>query len=395
MTRRGRRRRVSVSYPPAVAATRRGRAGRRPRRGGPRGERGATPSQSRALEASPWTSRNGRPSPVNSRTASSARPCRSDRDRCCRGTAACRGGRRAGSRLGRRAIGARARRCGPRAASAPGETFGHPAGRSCRSEFNRASPLSFASRRQRSTVKSCHSRSGSAPRKSGFSRRSCRPKGARSKEQAVIKAIRDKGDLLTAADRRIRETPETADRAHLGRLTSHTRSAARGSATTSPAPGRRVYGAGRSAPPGPAVCNRPIMQSGCMIDADCMSRRGGAGPGGRAGARFRLGPGGPRRPPPSAASPAASARRPARRTGSRRPRSGRSAPPPRGRVPRRAGPTRTSSARPARPGHGRGAGAATVRVAGSAGEGPRERRAEGPVPAQGAGRAPGSRIRAA
>jgi hypothetical protein len=32
--------------------------------------------------------------------------------------------------------------------------------------------------------------------------------GARSKEQAVIKAIRDKGDLL-AADRPIRETPET------------------------------------------------------------------------------------------------------------------------------------------------------------------------------------------
>jgi hypothetical protein len=36
--------------------------------------------------------------------------------------------------------------------------------------------------------------------------------GARSKEQAVIKAIRDKGDLL-AADRPIRETPETTERA--------------------------------------------------------------------------------------------------------------------------------------------------------------------------------------
>ena len=33
--------------------------------------------------------------------------------------------------------------------------------------------------------------------------------GARSKEQAVIKAIRDKGDLLTATDRPIRETPGT------------------------------------------------------------------------------------------------------------------------------------------------------------------------------------------
>jgi hypothetical protein len=32
--------------------------------------------------------------------------------------------------------------------------------------------------------------------------------GARTKEQAVIKAIRDKGDLL-AADRPIRETPGT------------------------------------------------------------------------------------------------------------------------------------------------------------------------------------------
>jgi hypothetical protein len=32
--------------------------------------------------------------------------------------------------------------------------------------------------------------------------------GARSKEQAVIKAIRDKGDLLTATDRPLRETPE-------------------------------------------------------------------------------------------------------------------------------------------------------------------------------------------
>ena len=37
--------------------------------------------------------------------------------------------------------------------------------------------------------------------------------GARSKEQAVIKAIRDKGDLLAAADRPVRETPGRAERA--------------------------------------------------------------------------------------------------------------------------------------------------------------------------------------
>ena len=36
-----------------------------------------------------------------------------------------------------------------------------------------------------------------------------RSEGTRTKEQAVIKAIRDKGDLLGAADRPIRETPET------------------------------------------------------------------------------------------------------------------------------------------------------------------------------------------
>ena len=38
--------------------------------------------------------------------------------------------------------------------------------------------------------------------------------GARSKEQAVIKAIREKGDLLAVADRPLRETPErTTERA--------------------------------------------------------------------------------------------------------------------------------------------------------------------------------------
>ena len=37
--------------------------------------------------------------------------------------------------------------------------------------------------------------------------------GARSKEQAVIKAIRDKGDLLAAADRPVRENPGRAERA--------------------------------------------------------------------------------------------------------------------------------------------------------------------------------------
>jgi hypothetical protein len=40
-----------------------------------------------------------------------------------------------------------------------------------------------------------------------------RAEGTRSKEQAVIKAIRDKGDLLAAAARPTRETPETAERA--------------------------------------------------------------------------------------------------------------------------------------------------------------------------------------
>ena len=40
-----------------------------------------------------------------------------------------------------------------------------------------------------------------------------RHEGSRSKEQAVIKAIRDKADLL-AADRPTRETPESADRTH-------------------------------------------------------------------------------------------------------------------------------------------------------------------------------------
>ena len=39
-----------------------------------------------------------------------------------------------------------------------------------------------------------------------------RAEGTRSKEQAVIKAIRDKGDLLAAA-RPTRETPETTERA--------------------------------------------------------------------------------------------------------------------------------------------------------------------------------------
>lgn len=42
-----------------------------------------------------------------------------------------------------------------------------------------------------------------------------RAEGTRSKEQAVIKAIRDKGDLLSAnlaANRPARETPETTDR---------------------------------------------------------------------------------------------------------------------------------------------------------------------------------------
>jgi hypothetical protein len=40
-----------------------------------------------------------------------------------------------------------------------------------------------------------------------------RAEGTRSKEQAVIKAIRDKGDLLAAAARPTRETPEAAERA--------------------------------------------------------------------------------------------------------------------------------------------------------------------------------------
>ena len=39
-----------------------------------------------------------------------------------------------------------------------------------------------------------------------------RAEGTRTKEQAVIKAIRDKGELL-AADRPTRETPERAERA--------------------------------------------------------------------------------------------------------------------------------------------------------------------------------------
>jgi hypothetical protein len=38
-----------------------------------------------------------------------------------------------------------------------------------------------------------------------------RAEGTRSKEQAVIKAIRDKGDLLTAGARPARETPETTE----------------------------------------------------------------------------------------------------------------------------------------------------------------------------------------
>jgi hypothetical protein len=43
-----------------------------------------------------------------------------------------------------------------------------------------------------------------------------RAEGTRSKEQAVIKAIRDKGDLLAgdlAANRPARETPESTERA--------------------------------------------------------------------------------------------------------------------------------------------------------------------------------------
>jgi hypothetical protein len=40
-----------------------------------------------------------------------------------------------------------------------------------------------------------------------------RAEGTRSKEQAVIKAIRDKGDLLAGAARPTRETPATAERA--------------------------------------------------------------------------------------------------------------------------------------------------------------------------------------
>ncbi len=39
-----------------------------------------------------------------------------------------------------------------------------------------------------------------------------RAEGTRTKEQAVIKAIRDKGELL-AVDRPTRETPERAERA--------------------------------------------------------------------------------------------------------------------------------------------------------------------------------------
>jgi hypothetical protein len=39
-----------------------------------------------------------------------------------------------------------------------------------------------------------------------------RAEGSRSKEQAVIKAIRDKADLL-AADRAVRENPGSAERA--------------------------------------------------------------------------------------------------------------------------------------------------------------------------------------
>jgi hypothetical protein len=39
-----------------------------------------------------------------------------------------------------------------------------------------------------------------------------RAEGSRSKEQAVIKAIRDKADLLAAADRPTRENPEPASR---------------------------------------------------------------------------------------------------------------------------------------------------------------------------------------
>ena len=40
-----------------------------------------------------------------------------------------------------------------------------------------------------------------------------RAEGTRSKEQAVIKAIRDKGDLPATAARPTRETPEAAERA--------------------------------------------------------------------------------------------------------------------------------------------------------------------------------------
>jgi hypothetical protein len=40
-----------------------------------------------------------------------------------------------------------------------------------------------------------------------------RAEGTRSKEQAVIKAIRDKGDLLAGAARPPRETPGTTERA--------------------------------------------------------------------------------------------------------------------------------------------------------------------------------------
>jgi hypothetical protein len=40
-----------------------------------------------------------------------------------------------------------------------------------------------------------------------------RSEGTRTKEQAVIKAIRDKGDLLAAPARPSWETPETTERA--------------------------------------------------------------------------------------------------------------------------------------------------------------------------------------
>lgn len=40
-----------------------------------------------------------------------------------------------------------------------------------------------------------------------------RSEGTRTKEQAVIKAIRDKGDLLTSAARPPQETPGTTERA--------------------------------------------------------------------------------------------------------------------------------------------------------------------------------------